>query len=138
MARTVLIDSGVIVALLNRRDQHHVWAKSQFEAIIEPCLSCEAVLSESFFLLEREGGGGERLCNLLQRGVIKIGFSWERHVEECIDLMRRYGDLPMSFADACLVRMAEVHRQALVFTTDSDFSIYRKNGRKAIPLLSPG
>jgi predicted nucleic acid-binding protein len=137
MARTVLIDSGAIVALLCRRDQHHVWAKSHFEAFTEPCLSCEAVLSESFFLLERAHLGGEALCALLERGIIIANFSWERNLPETLHLIRRYRNLPMDFADACLVRMAEIHKQAIVFTTDTDFETYRKNGRQTIPLVAP-
>jgi predicted nucleic acid-binding protein len=137
MARTVLIDSGPIVAALCRRDQHHAWARSHFEAFAGACLSCEAVLSESFFLLERAGEGTEALCALLERGIIVTGFSLEQHLVEAIRLIRRYQDTPMSFADACLVRMAETHNDTVIFTTDRDFETYRKNGRQAIPLIGP-
>ncbi len=95
MARTVLIDSGPIVAALRRRDQHHDWARAQFEATTEPFLTCEGVISES------------------------------------------HQDTPMSFADACLVRMAELRDEAIILTTDTDFQIYRKKGRQVIPLLVP-
>ena len=137
MARTILIDSGAIVALLRRRDQHHAWARAHFEALSEPCLTCEAVLSESFFLLERATEGKARLAALLERGIIAVDFSFVSHQEETLGLMRRYTDTPMSLADACLVRMAELHDGAVVFTTDSDFRIYRKNVRQAIPIMSP-
>ena len=137
MARTVLIDSGPIVAALRRRDQHHAWARAHFEALSDPCLTCEAVLSESFFLLERAKDGKERLASILERDVIVADFSFVAHREEILGLLRRYRDTPMSFADACLVRMAEIHADAVVFTTDSDFRIYRKNGRQAIPLIVP-
>ena len=137
MARTVLIDSGAIVAALRRRDQHHAWAKSHFEVLIDPCLTCEAVLSESFFLLERAREGKGRLASMLERGIIVAEFSFVAQREETLRLLRRYSDTPMSFADACLVRMAELHEDAVIFTTDSDFRIYRKNARQAIPLISP-
>jgi uncharacterized protein len=110
MARTVLIDSGPIVAALRRRDHHHDWARAQFEATTEPFLTCEGVISESLFLLERAPGGKASLCNQ---------------------------DTPMSFADACLVRMAELRDEAIILTTDTDFQIYRKKGRQVIPLLIP-
>ncbi len=137
MAKTVLIDSGAIVAALRQRDQHHAWAKSHFEAFAQPCLSCEAVLSESFFLLERAREGRETLCALLERGIITTDFSLEEHLSETLHLIRRYKDTPMSFADACLVRMAEMHNEPVIFTTDSDFETYRRNGRQTIPLITP-
>jgi predicted nucleic acid-binding protein len=137
MARTVLIDSGAIVAALSDREQLHPWAKLQFEALTEPPITCEAVLSECFHLLERTRRGKEALCALIERGLIGTAFSFDLHTEETIQLMRRYKDTPMSFADACLVRMAELHNDPLIFTTDSDFAIYRKNGRQMIPLITP-
>jgi predicted nucleic acid-binding protein len=136
MAKTVLIDSGPIVAALCRRDQHHAWAKLHFAAFTEPCLTCEAVLSEAFFLLERAGENADILCALLERGIVATGFALDRHLVETNRLMRRYKDIPMSFADACLVRMAELHNDAAIFTTDRDFETYRKNGRQTIPLIA--
>jgi predicted nucleic acid-binding protein len=137
MGRTVLIDSGCIVAALHRRDQHHGWARAHFEAFVDPCVTCEAVLSESFFLLERARQGKQALCALLERRVILVEFSLPDELGETMQLLRRYGDRPMSLADACLVRMTELVRDAVVFTTDSDFSTYRKHSRQAIALITP-
>jgi predicted nucleic acid-binding protein len=137
MAKTVLIDSGAIVAALRRRDQHHAWTRAHFEAESEPFVSCEAVISESFFLLDGAVGGKEALCGLLERSIIAIDFSFTDQLAETLRLLRRYDDAPMSFADACLVRMAEQIQGAVVFTTDSDFRTYRKNGRQIIPLIMP-
>jgi uncharacterized protein len=137
MAKTVLIDSGSIVAALRRRDQHHAWAKAQFEAATDPFVTCEAVISESHFLLERVPGGKEALYGLIQRGIVLLGFSFSDQLAETVRLIFRYRDTPMSLADACLVRMAELHSDAVVFTTDSDFRIYRKSNRQTVPLLMP-
>jgi uncharacterized protein len=137
MAKTVLIDSGAIVAALRRRDQHHAWARAHFEAESEAFVSCESVISESFFLLDRAVGGKEALCGLLERAIITVEFSFTDQIAETIRLLRRYDDTPMSFADACLVRMAEQIHDSVVFTTDSDFRTYRKNGRQIIPLIMP-
>lgn len=137
MAKTVVIDSGPIVAALRRRDQHHAWARAHFQAETEPFVTCEAVLSESFFLLEKAPGGKEALCGLLQRAIINVDFSLTEQLAETLRLLRRYDDTPMSFADACLVRMAEQTQAAVVFTTDADFRTYRKNGRQIIPLIMP-
>jgi len=51
--------------------------------------------------------------------------------------MARYQSVPMSFADACLVRMSELWPKTPVFTLDSDFRIYRRNKRQSIPLIAP-
>ena len=77
-----------------------------------------------------------RKLDPLSDGSIYIAdFAFVAHREETLRLLRRYVDTPMSFADACLVRMTELHDDPVVFTTDSDFQIYRRNGRQAIPLI---
>jgi predicted nucleic acid-binding protein len=137
MAKTILIDSGCIVAALHRRDQHHAWAREHFEVLIDPCVTCEAALSESFFLLERARDGKQALCTLLERKIISVGFSLQDQVTGILRLLRRYDDTPMSLADACLVRMAELIDDSVIFTVDSDFRTYRKHGRQIIPLITP-
>jgi predicted nucleic acid-binding protein len=137
MAKTVVVDSGAIVAALRRRDKHHAWARAHFEAETEPFVTCEAVISESFFLLQGARGGKEALSGLLERAIVRMDFSLTDQLAETLRLLRRYDDTPMSFADACLVRMAEQIQGAVVFTTDSDFRTYRKNGRQIIPLIMP-
>ena len=137
MGKSVLIDTGPLVAALRRRDEHHEWARAHFEAATEPFATCEAVISESLFLLERARDGKEALCGLIERGVIVVRYSFDDELAETLRLMRRYHDTPMSFADACLVRMAEKSDEAAVFTTDSDFRTYRRNGRQVIRLIIP-
>ena len=137
MAKTVLIDSGPIVAVLRRRDQHHGWARAHFETSNESFATCEAVISESHFLLEGTPGGVEALYALLERSVIKVPFSLTNQLDETVRLIRRYHDMPMSLADACLVRMAELEEDIAVFTTDTDFRLYRRNGRQVIPVIMP-
>ena len=137
MENNVIIDTGPLVAALRQRDQHHEWARAHFQVATEPFISCEAVISESLFLLERAREGKDALCGLLDRGIIIVRYSFDDELTETLRLIRRYNATPMSFADACLVRMAEKSDSAVVFTTDSDFRIYRKNGRQMIPLLIP-
>ena len=137
MAKSVLIDTGPLVAALRRRDEHHEWARAHFEAATEPFVSCEAVISESLFLLEAARDAKEALCGLLERGIIVVRYSFEDELTETLRLIRRYDDTPMSFADACLVRMVEKSDNTVVFTTDNDFRTYRKNGRQVIPLIMP-
>lgn len=138
MGKSILIDTGPIVAALRKRDVHHAWARANFEAATDPFLTCEAVISECLFLLEKANEGKEALCGLLERGIIVVRYSLAEELAETLGLIRRYRDTPMSFADACLVRMAETEPAATVFTTDGDFRIYRNNRRQVIPLLMPG
>lgn len=137
MANSVLVDTGPLVAALSRRDKHHGWARAHFEAATRPFLSCEAVISEAVFLLERSGSGKNALFGLLERGIVEMRYSFADESSETLRLLRRYNDTPMSFADACLVRMSEKSDDAVVFTTDSDFRLYRRNGRQMIPLIMP-
>lgn len=138
MAKTeTLADTGLIVGLLNKRDQHHEWAKRQFAKLSVPLYTCEAVLSESFHLLEPVPTGPERLLAMLDRDVFDVSFAYAAHAERVHALMRKYLDQPMSFADACLVRMAEAHPQSRVFTTDSDFHVYRTGKNKRLDVMTP-
>jgi predicted nucleic acid-binding protein len=134
------IPSSSIAARLSPRCADAInlaWARAHFEAEIEPFITCEAVISESFSLLEHARGGKEALGGLLERAIIRVDFSFVDQLAETLRLLRRYHDTPMSFADACLVRIAEQIQEAVVFTTDSDFRTYRKNGRQIIPLIMP-
>jgi uncharacterized protein len=139
MARRVFVDTGPIVALLDRRDAHHEWAKREIAHLREPLLTCEAVVSEVFFLLSRVRGGNATLIALLRDGLVRMAanFSYRDHAAEILDRLERYSSVPMSFADACLVRMSEIERDCLVFTTDRDFLTYKRNRRQSIPLISP-
>jgi predicted nucleic acid-binding protein len=139
MARRVLVDSGPIVALLDRRDTYHEWAKREIANLHEPLLTCEAVISEVFFLLSRVRGGTSIFVALLRDGLVlaSANFSYREQSAEVLRHLQQYGDMPMSFADACLVRMSEIERNSIIFTTDQDFLTYRRNRRQNIPLISP-
>lgn len=76
--------------------------------------------------------------DLVNRGVNQTPFRLEDEVQSIMSLIGRYSDVPMSLADACMVRMAERHAQSTVLTLDEDFLIYRKNDRRVIPVLIPG
>jgi predicted nucleic acid-binding protein len=139
MARHVLVDTGPLVALLDRRDVHHRWVQQELANLHEPLLTCEAVLSEAFFLLSRIRRGASVLIDLLNNGPILThrSFSFHQESSEILRHLERYSSVPMSFADACLVRMSEIERDSIIFTTDRDFLTYRRNRRQPIPLISP-
>ena len=137
MADLVLIDTGPLVAALRVRDRHHAWTRAQLQALSGPLVTCEAVLSEAYFLLQAVPGGCESLGTLIDRGTLEVRFDFQDERAATLRLLRKYADTPMSFADACLVRMTEMQRAARVFTLDHDFLAYRRNGRERIPLLVP-
>lgn len=133
----VLIDTGPLVSFLVSGLHHHSWAVEQWKRLEPPLLTCEPVLTEAAFLLNREGSETDRLFTLLERGVLRVALSVEDEQADLRALIRRYRNRPMSLADACLVRLSEIHTGARVFTLDSDFRIYRRHGNKVIPVLMP-
>ena len=136
MKRNIIIDTGPLVAFINARDRYHEWSKDQWARIASPLLTCEAVLSEACFILRETHGGQEIVLELLKRGVLSLPFRMEDSLEQIKWLLKKYSDVPMSLADACLVRMSEIYPDSSVFTLDIDFRIYRKNKRNVIPLLT--
>lgn len=136
MIRT-LLDTGPLVAFLNRNDQWHAWAKAQMGALSPPLLTCEPVLTEACFLIHRNGGQPADVLRKVQAGVIEVAIEIGTEAPALEALMRRYGDTPMSLADACLVRLTELHSDCQVFTLDTDFRRYRRYGRQMIPMLAP-
>ena len=131
------MDTGPIVAFLNRRDRYHPWASQELSKLQPPLLTCEAVISEACFLMRRFGGGARSVMELLRRGLILIDFNLSDEVEPIDKLLSKYEDVPISLADACLVRMSEQLSQSTILTLDSDFTRYRKNGRQVIPTRMP-
>ncbi len=138
MKQGVLVDTGPLVAFLNRRDRFHDWTAAQWNQIAAPMLTCEAVVSESCFLLSRIKSGSDRVMQLIQREILMISFHLDEHIDPVKKLLIKYQSVPMSLADACLVRMSELYSNSYVFTLDSDFNLYRKNGRQVIPSIMPG
>ncbi len=137
MREQVILDTGPLVAFLNARDHDHQWAVTQFGQIRPPLLTCEAVLSEAFFLLRNWKHGTASIFALLERQVLQIAFSLADDLDPVSRIMNKYANVPASLADACLVRMAERHDRSAVLTLDAGFRIYRKHQRKVIPLLVP-
>ena len=84
-------------------------------------------------------GGISTLAELLRHELVRVdaNFSFCDHSREILDNIERYKSVPMSFADACLVRLAELHPGGVIFTFDADFRIYRRHGNKVIPVLMP-
>jgi uncharacterized protein len=135
--RSIITDTGPLVAFLMESEPRHGWAIEQFKSLPAPFLTCEPVLTEAFHFLSRAREGPRRFFQLLTRGVLKVDFNLMAEAGALEKLIRKYQDLPMSLADACLVRLAERHPAALVLTMDRHFEIYRKHGRQPIKAVMP-
>lgn len=130
------MDTGPLVAWFCARDSHHEWAIKAFECLPAGVLVCESVLTEACHLIAKDGVPAPAVLKLVeQNDLVLLTLSGE--IAEVRSLMERYADTPMDFADACVTRLAEMHDDATVCTTDSDFLVYRKNRNQMIPLLAP-
>ncbi len=137
MRRQVLLDTGPVVAFLKRQDRFHSWITQEWATIEPPLLTCEAVISEACFLLRNVYGGKQAVISLVNSGVVQIPFRLNEEPGLINELLTRYQSVPMSLADACLVRMAEQYAESMLLTLDSDFRIYRKNRNQIIPVIMP-
>ncbi|MGH7996418.1 MAG: type II toxin-antitoxin system VapC family toxin [Opitutaceae bacterium] len=133
----VLADTGALVALLDRRQRFHSWAIEQARSITPPLLTCEAVIAETLFLLADLPGSRAAVGENFANGAWALDFSLKAERSRVFALMDTYEDQPMSLADACLVRMTELHGGASVFTLDGHFRVYRRNRRQTISLVIP-
>ena len=134
--KRVLLDTGPLVAYLDRRDRNHAWACEIFASVEPPFHTCESVISEASFLLRGLERGPDAVLEMVERGLIDIGFSLADEIGPVRKLMKKYEAVPMSLADACLVRMSELDSESAVLTLDSDFHVYRRNRRNVIPLIA--
>jgi uncharacterized protein len=137
MKQAMILDTGPLVALISQDDRNHRYAKEIFSNIFSPLLTCEAVIVEACFLLRNLHRGQEAVFNLIDRQVIQIVFDLASESQQVQALMQRYDSVPMSVADACLVRIAELYPDSTILTLDSDFLIYRKNRNQTIPVKMP-
>ena len=131
----VLVDTGPLVALLNANDHQHAAVALQLALIKPPLITCEAVLAEATHVVRHTGGGRAALLEMVDEGFLVMGLQLAVQSTELLMLVKRYASVPMSLADACMVRLAELHPRSLVWTFDSDFTVYRKNGRQVIGLV---
>jgi predicted nucleic acid-binding protein len=137
MTGKVILDTGPLIAYLNRRDHLHEWASEQFNRFSPPILSCEPVLTEACYLLRDLPDALQKVMVFVRQGLIEIPFRVQEEVDRVAVLMKRYSDLPMSLADACLVRLSEQYADCSVLTADRHFGVYRRNGRQVIPTILP-
>lgn len=130
-----MLDTGPLVALLNRREKLHARVKAVLPLLPVPLLTVEPVLTEAMYLLRSVPRGARAVLAMVQDGLLRVPFAVEPHARELEALMTRYASVPMSLADACLLRLVEQVPDAAVFTLDSDFGVYRARKNRPIQLI---
>lgn len=132
----ILLDAGPLVALLSRNDANHDRARRLFAECAPAFRCCEAVVAEACFLIRKvHRAGPAEVVALGARGVYSIAISAEAHWSNIEALLKKYSDRPISLADACLIRCAEIHQEARILTFDSDFKIYKWARNRKFELL---
>jgi len=122
----ILLDTGPLVALLSETDANHARARDIFADCLPPFRSCEAVVAEACFLMRKvHRAGPAEVIALGRRGVYTIAMSLDEQWTGIEALLKKYSDRPISLADACLIRCAEIHQETRILTFDRDFSVYR-------------
>lgn len=129
-----IADTGFLVAFANRRDRYHDWALSLAEQVVEPLLTCEAVLAEAAFHLRNS----ELVLSMVDEGLVRVAIKVDEQLPHLLDLAHRYRDRGPDLADLCIIRMSEMYPRFSVITVDkTDFQLYRKNKRERIQLIAP-
>ena len=128
-----IADTGFLVAFNNARDTYHAWALDVADQIIEPLLTCEAVLAETAFHLRDVA----LVLQMIEDQLVTLAFNCDDHLPQLTALARRYQDHKPDLADICLIRMSELYPEHSVITVDKDFRIYRRNKREVIPTICP-
>jgi len=132
-----LIDSGPLIAALNRRDRHHLWAAKILAELQAPPLTCEAVITEVCWHLRRSTRAVARVLTMPSRGDLLLNPMIGTEGPQIAAKIEQYGET-MDLADACLVRLAEIYPRAKIITIDREhFTIYRRNRNQPLALICP-
>lgn len=123
--KAVLLDTGVIVASLDRSERHHQVCAAAIQEATSPLVTCEAVIAESCYLVRNMKGAAEAVIANVAAGIFQIPFSLKQSAQEVAHILRKYRDGGIDFADACLIHLAEDLRIADILSLDSDFQHYR-------------
>jgi len=119
------VDTGCIVALLDRSERHHKECALAIAELDGPLLTCEAVIAEACYLLRGIKGAVDAALENVEKGSLLVPYRLAGKTSALRRLLRKYSSVPMDFADACLVQMAEEYQTGRILTLDRDFHIYR-------------
>ena len=132
-----IMDAGPLVALFSRSDRRHAWVAKKLRGYATPVLTSDGVIVETQHILGRAGLSAEPLFKLLEGGTLLVLRPEEQAVLRTVQLCRLYSSVPMAWADACLVQLSELHRDARICSFDNDFTVYRRFSKEPIPLDCP-
>ena len=133
--KPVLLDTGVIVALLDRSEEFHQACAKAVRGLEAPLITCEAVIAESCYLLRNLPGAPEAVIENVAAGIFQISFQLSPQAAGVKQVLRKYRDRGIDLADACLIRLADEFGTADILTLDKDFQIYRWGKNKSFRLL---
>ncbi len=136
MRAELLLDTGVLVALMDQSEKQHSACAAVLERWDSPIVTTEAVLTEALYLTNSNWEMQQDVLNLFLRGAFVLFLSTPASLERAAALLKKYRDLPMDFADATLVALGEQLETNLVFTlARRDFSVYRLNNRTSFEIF---
>jgi len=133
--KPTLLDTGVIVALLDRSEKFHPACAEAVQAIDAPLVTCEAVIAETCYLLRNLPGAPEAVIENVSAGIFQIPFQLSKHTAGLKQILKKYRDRRIDLADACLIRLADEFETPDILTLDKDFRIYRWGKYKSFRLL---
>jgi predicted nucleic acid-binding protein len=133
--RPVLLDTGCVVALLDRSERYHERCVEAVHTVEGALVTCEAVIAESCYLLRSLPAAVDAILDNVERGIFEIPFRLSTCAKPIRTLLKRYASVPMDFADACLVYMANELDTPRILTLDRDFEVYRWRKARTFDLL---
>ena len=133
----VLLDTGAIVAALDRSEHHHEACRAVLESMRRPLVTCEAVIAEACYLLRNLPGAPEAVLENIEQGVFQIPLQIAPSAAAIRRIMRKYANRKIDLADACLIHMANELKTGDILTLDHDFEFYRWGAKRSFELLIP-
>lgn len=133
--KPVLLDTGVIVALLDSSEKTHRACAEAIHAAVAPLITCEAVIAESCYLLRNYPGAPEAIMDNVAAGIFQIPLQISKDAARIKQILRKYRDRKIDLADACLIRLADEFEAPDILTLDKDFTIYRWGKNKPFRIL---
>ena len=127
---STLLDTGVIVALLDRSERHHSECVEVLSELAGSLVTCEACIAETCYLLRGIRGAPEAVVSNVANGLFRIPIGLNDQASSVERLLKKYRDVPMDLADACLVDLADRLGTGRILTLDSDFEVYRWRARQ--------
>ena len=133
--KPILLDTGCIVALLDRSEQHHRHCAEVISSLVAPLVTCEAVIAESCYLLRGLAGAAQAVLENVESGAFLIPYRLAGNAARVRKLISKYASVPMDFADACLVDLASQFETGRILTLDADFRLYRWGRNRPFQML---